>query len=124
MKKLTDKEKLECAYLLCSAFEGGSNYWYEIVAYQAPKNPWKFPGDETLFRHIGYPLAAGGAVVIADQENEGKIYRLTPKAVARGWELLKNDQPRHYADVLSEDADATTGDVFLQLCLFGEVIYG
>jgi hypothetical protein len=26
--------------------------------------------------------------------------------------------------VLNENDDADTGDVFLQLCLFGEVVYG
>lgn len=32
--------------------------------------------------------------------------------------------PRHWADVLAENDDATTGDVFLQCCLFGECIFG
>jgi hypothetical protein len=32
--------------------------------------------------------------------------------------------PRHFADVLNENDDAGTGDVFLQCCLFGEIIFG
>ena len=122
---MNEKDKLECAYLLCNAFEGGSNYWYTINRFVVPKaEPWKFPGDKEVFRHIGYPLTTGGAVIVADKEDEGKEYRLDLKAIQRGWKLLKETQPRHYADVLKENADATTGDVFLQCCLFGEVVYG
>jgi hypothetical protein len=32
--------------------------------------------------------------------------------------------PRHYADFKDGDEDASTGDVFLQCCIFGEVVYG
>jgi hypothetical protein len=37
---------------------------------------------------------------------------------------MADKYPRHIADILSENDDATTGDVFLQLCLFGDVVYG
>lgn len=116
--------KLEQAYLLCNAFEGGSNYWYTIARFTTPKTPWRFPGDTEVFKHIGYPLAKGGAVIIADKEDEEKEYTLDLAAVRKGWTIFKRDYARHYADVLKENADATTGDVFLQCCLFGEVIYG
>lgn len=61
--------------LLCSAFEGGSNYWYEITR----------------------------------------------------WELAERyhfDDFSSFAEILDDNADANTGDVFLQCCLFGDVIYG
>jgi len=38
--------------------------------------------------------------------------------------VMAKKEPRHFADFLKEDYDETTGDVFLQCCLFGEVIYG
>lgn len=37
---------------------------------------------------------------------------------------MAEKSPRHFADLLSEDDDATTHDVFIQHVLFGEVIYG
>jgi hypothetical protein len=30
----------------------------------------------------------------------------------------------HFGDMIGETGDATTGDVFLQCCLLGEVVYG
>ena len=37
---------------------------------------------------------------------------------------MMTDAPHHYADAVTESGDAVTGDVFLQLCLFGKVIFG
>jgi hypothetical protein len=31
---------------------------------------------------------------------------------------------RHFADFINQNDDAITGDVFLQCCLLGEVLYG
>jgi len=44
-------------------------------------------------------------------------------ATAR-WKVMHDDYPSHYGDAISENDDAGTGDVYLQCCLFGEVIYG
>jgi hypothetical protein len=37
---------------------------------------------------------------------------------------MRDQYPRHYADLVEENDDAITGDVFLQLAVFGELIYG
>jgi len=34
------------------------------------------------------------------------------------------DHPEHYADAKGDSYDATTGDVFFQLCTIGKVIFG
>lgn len=124
------------ADLLVSAFEGGSNYWYVIVDDVLPEvnaKPW---GDEYTPSYISYPFSKGGAVIIADAEEVeqdpdtgemmiAETFRLDKKAIAKGTVIFKDKYPEHYADTLVESqADAETGDVFLQCCLFGEVIYG
>jgi pimeloyl-ACP methyl ester carboxylesterase len=38
--------------------------------------------------------------------------------------LMPQVAPEHWADFLTENEDAETGDVFVQLCLLGEVVYG
>ena len=38
--------------------------------------------------------------------------------------FLHDQYPHHYANAITEDHDAETGDVYLQLCLFGELIFG
>jgi hypothetical protein len=54
------------ADLLCSAFEGGSNYWYVIEGFIAPKMvdlfPWdNTPTDKHVYRQIQYPIRSASA---------------------------------------------------------------
>jgi hypothetical protein len=126
------------AGLLCSAFEGGSNYWYRIEDFKEPANPVSHfeDGDNTVYRHIDYPLCPDGAVIVADlldriedEENEDgtakyRTYVLDFEAVQRGLSLMPTKAAYQWGRFLSEDDDADTGDAFLQCCLFGEVRYG
>lgn len=120
--------------LLCCAFEGGTTYWARVKARNCPERaPFrvfaadKRPGDG--FAHGSLYLAEypvnGGSLVIEDQFGDGYSGCLDFAALQRGLALM-GTQPhaRHLADFLAGNDDATTGDVFLQLCLFGELIYG
>lgn len=136
--------------LLCNAFEGGSNYWYEITERHAPER-FDFRTEDALhaslhgncgpecqerkglktFPHLDYPLNEGGHLLVKATDDEGYTeingqteWALDLGAVRQGLELLATAQSAHFADFLSENDDATTGDVFLQLCLFGEVVFG
>jgi hypothetical protein len=131
--------------LLCCAFEGGSNYWYTIVEFVKPAELKVRTEEGEIFRHLDYPVNEGGAVVVGDREEwypyrmekeraehlkesfdkpEPKKYRLDLEAIDRGLQLMADKYPRHFADFVGENEDASTGDVFLQLCLFGELVYG
>jgi hypothetical protein len=121
--------------LLCSAFEGGSNYWYRIEKFVPPPGGVSYSwgqglGGGKIFRHISYPLSEGGGLFVTDipDGDEGELPRkgklLDLNALRSGLAVMANGYPRHYADVLTENDDATTGDVFLQCCLFGRVVYG
>jgi len=115
------------ANLLCGAFEGGSNYWYMIESYKTPEVTGKPWGEEYTPAYISIPFSEDGAVMLVDcEDEEGDKFTLDKEAVARGKKLLEEDEQysHHFADVLNENDDACTGDVFLQLCVFGEVIYG
>ena len=46
------------------------------------------------------------------------------KKIKRGLTVMAKKERKHFVDFLNEDYDETTADVFLQCCLFGEVIYG
>lgn len=110
------------ANLLCSAFEGGSNYWYMIEKAHRPTE-FKFRTDPDTT----YPLNPGGYLEIsADGEeiNGKKRWRLDLATIEAGLAVFAEKCPRHFADMISEDDDATTGDCFLQCCLFGEVVFG
>lgn len=114
--------------LLCSALEGGSNYWYEIDQFVKPET-FTFLSDEgdnpQIFKHIDYPLNKGGAVIISVPEDEdGKTYTLDLQSIEKGLKIMAKDYPNHFNDFLNNNDDACTGDVFLQCCLFEEVIFG
>ena len=111
--------------LLCSAFEGGSNYWYFIEKVEYPRGKKRADFE---YPHLEVPFLEGGRIIIRAEDHSNKNHpkghwTLDQAAIARGWKLMIEEHPRHYADAM-EDGDATTGDVFLQLCLFGEVIFG
>ena len=115
------------ANLLCSALEGGSNYWYTIEAFAAPP-ALTFRTDETqVFKHIDYPMSEGGSITIGDLEDSGAKFKhkiLTRAVLRAGLQTMAEKYPSHYAEFVRENDDAETGDVFLQCCCFGEIIYG
>lgn len=116
------------ANILCSALEGGSNYWYEIDSFVEPKQiAPEIAAEWGGFRHISYPLSEGGGLKIRDiegSEDATKLQLLDLKAVAFGVQTMATKYPKHFADMVQENDDAITGDVLLQCCLFGELVYG
>ena len=101
--------------LLCCGMEGGIGYWAEIDDYIEPsaEGPYEY-------RHLDYPFTVDGAVIIRDTE-EGDLHRLDRAALERGISLLSG---YHLTNFLEENTDAMTGDVFVQLCLLGSIVYG
>jgi hypothetical protein len=108
-------------YLLCNAFGGGSSYWCHIDSYMYPEGKGE---RDFSYPHLEVPFAGGSITISVPEDNDGKTYTLDFKALQRGWKLLHDKYPHHYADSTTGQYDATTGDVFLQLCLFGDVVYG
>lgn len=101
--------------LLAGAFEGGSNYWYLI--------------DNETTPYAGYAAEAwrqdDTGILILDNENPDEPGRwLNRDSVKKGLVLMQTKYPSHWADFMTENYDAITSDIFLQLCLFDEVIYG
>lgn len=116
--------------LLCNALEGGSNYWARIEEYKRPSKPYQWDLGRD-FPHIDYPTSPDGAVVFSangDARNEeinGRTrWTLDRAAMLQGLRVMAEKYPKHYARWVAQTDDANTGDVFLQCCLFGEVVYG
>ena len=127
-KELTVKD---VAGLICTGMEGGIGYWCAISGYIDPSpvpehTIMGFDGETPPFRHNEWALYDGGAVLldIEDDGEEPKTVRLDKAALKRGLELMPKVAPRHWQDFINENDDATTGDVFIQLCVLGEVVYG
>ena len=109
--------------LLCDAFEGGSNYWYVIKKFNFPPGQTKQSLGIT-YPHIELPLK-GGSLLIGEVEGNPEYDKVLDRAaIERGLQLMAEKYPKHYADFMTENDDAITGDVFLQVALYGEVIFG
>lgn len=101
--------------LLCSALEGGSNYWYQIVKHNREQDEY--------FHDI--PFRINGELVIGDTDGYLKEpIKLTLPDLYKAWALMRIEYPRHWADALQENDDAATGDVFLQLAMFNKIVFG
>ena len=118
--------------LLTNAFEGGSNYWYrdaepvfaEGVTKDDVKEGGKLQPPEGYYHWIELlPTIPGCAVKVRVQEQRG-YHLLDRAALERGAQVMAEKYPKHFADWMSENDDADTGDVFLQCCLFGDLVFG
>lgn len=129
--ELTQQIPIErIADLLSTAFEGENNSWYEIRGHKVPKNfdNLSIYAETKLglevYKNISYPLQEGGAILIAEIEEDTKPRWLTLNKIINGIELLAEQYPSLLGDFLDGEFDSYTADIFLQLCLFEEVIYG
>ena len=118
--------------LMCSALEGGSNYWYDIgnksseLVYQTTRDMDGQPFVDRLM----VALERGQKVNVYDANepvgNRKKLGVLTEFSWRRAEELMiagNENIRRHLGDILRGDDDATTGDVFFQLALMGEITF-
>lgn len=127
---------IDIADLLCGALEGGSNYWYEI---EDKTEPTKWIIDQPIifstkeeaeknnkhYLHF-YPLNPGGSLVFTtldDEKRKKKEHILNLQNIQIGLQQMAVLYPKHFADFQSNNYDGITSDVFLQMCLFGKIIY-
>jgi hypothetical protein len=112
--------------VLCCGLEGGIGYWATITGYEDPTSLQYQLCSDRVYRHVDYPVNEGGAVVLVEFDDEGDIdeHRLDLSAIQRGIKLMAKDYPEHLCDILSENEDAITGDILIQLAVLGEVRYG
>lgn len=100
------------ADLMTTALEGGCNYWVSRVV--PVYNTHKDYSQPECYHSKMRPR-----VFIVDEQP----YELDWGAIHRGLSVMATNFPAHFADIISDNEDAITGDVFLQCCLFGDVVY-
>jgi hypothetical protein len=139
---------LELMYLLSNAFDGGSAYWAKIDGMFGPEIPplWvqRDDGLGGWDRLYWLPFTDTGEVIIAEKDDDdddwggpplnprqltaGNVarpaYSLNIQTITKGLQIMADQYPRHFNNFLDDNADAETGDVFLQCCLFGKLVYG
>jgi len=116
--------------LLVGAIEGGSNYWAgfykdpnfeKSITEEDMASYVKNEGEEYFscydIKHPKYCLR------ISDAE-DGTSYSVTLESFTKGLSVMANRYPRHFKNVITENHDAETSDVFIQCSVFGEIVFG
>lgn len=105
----------QIADLIITAFEGGISYWCgsaDLIKGETTERPWY--SDPKLYEQ-------DFQVRMTDVEDDTIVWTLGPADLRQGIEKL----PEAVLDrILRSDYDADDADTFIQLCLFGELVYG
>lgn len=105
------------ADLVVTAFEGGSNHWLERVT-DAHGNPLPSPEAYSVADAYKYDFC----FMITEEDGEPRAFNNA--GVETACRLMMEGYTRAWARVLIEQYDADDADLFLQLALFGDVVYG
>ena len=109
----------QVADLITLAVEGGSPYWcksfyLESIHPEVKLKPWY--ADPNLYDQA--------FEIHAQPYDDPKTYRLTPVEVQAALEVMAKDLPHTLRNIIDNDLYTNDADAFLQLCLFGKVVYG
>ena len=111
--------------MLNGAIEGGSGYWAKFGTLKA--SPAFIRNRDVHYYCLDHVYQGGSVPVyedLPDSDTDEHLGDLTMDSIKKGIYLMHTKHPEHYADMLTENDDATTHDVFLQLAVMGEIIYG
>lgn len=109
--------------LIISAIEGGSNCWAQF----------KFPdGWQDKFKSYAQIPFQGGEIEVYDIETGELLGVLNQATIQTGLQMMADRKDmtgkivpaRHFKAIATDNEDAETADVFLQLAVMGEIIYG
>ena len=122
--------------LLVTALEGGSNYWYylpdtRMVDESNIEDPLSIRIHKVVLDGKEVPVTDAETMEFENEEGDeydepkGDLLGMISKAnYERAEELLLDQYPYRLGQILSEDWDAETADVWFQLVVMGEVVYG
>lgn len=102
--------------LLCTAFEGGINYWCGKVTMK-PANP-TIDGNCFASNYI----SRGGTLILCDAESPDK-WELDLEKMMKGIQMHCEQMKINPADLL-DNHDAEDADCIVQYALFNEIVFG
>lgn len=104
---------------IVTALEGGSTAWMDKSHALSPTahldQPW-YSDHRYYFE--------GWQIKITTNDDEPVVEILNAEKYGKGLIILHNEHSRHWEDLISENGDAITADVLIQLALFGKIVYG
>ena len=109
--------------LITTALEGACRYWAEF----------KFPDNwKEQYGSIEQIPLQGGNIEVYDVETNQLLGYLNSASIKVGLQLMADRKDlkgkvvpaRHFKALATDNEDEETVDVFMQLCVMGEIIYG
>ena len=106
-------EEKRIADLLITALDGGSNYWADL-----------YGSLEDIMN--------GGTVSVVDAETGESLGIVCYQSIATALQLMAKGEDRngkkipirHWQAIVEENDDAETADVFFQMAVMGEIVFG
>lgn len=116
--------------LLVGAVEGGSSYW---GAFREDPNFTKSVTESDMSAYIEseggeyyarYDIENPNYCLRVSDIEDGTTYNITFENFVNGLGVMANRYPRHFKDIVAENHDAETSDVFIQCAVFGKIVFG
>jgi hypothetical protein len=105
---------------IVTAIEGGSGYWATSFR---PVNPNDIKTDVQPWYDDEKIWAGDFNIKVRDGEG-GETFYFTPDGLKKGLQWLADNHLWRIEEIVKETGDAETADVFLQACLFQDIVYG
>ena len=136
--------KMRMSELLSTAWEGGSNYWVEVAEYIPPegmsmkelhakawealpaeeKEFWKTSKGVPLYATLPFlPPSVKWKIAFKPTEDED-VAHLTPDNMRTAVERLTKKHKHIAKRIMEENYDAGDADIWLQMAIFDEVVFG
>lgn len=117
--------------LICTGAEGGMcNTWVRGLDSELPEDAdlSEIPEDMRDYPSYYAAFVEGGVIVFdvedLDNEDNNVEVRLDKAAIEKALQAMATKYPGHFADFMDDNSDAITGDVFLQMAVYGDIIFG
>lgn len=109
--------------LFITAFEGGINYWAIVLDQKIDLS--HCDGESSSEKWFDAIWNKQMEMPINDAEDEAvELGVLTKEKMKSGLKMMAETYPEHYNDFITEQYDVYTADIWLQLSVLGEIIYG
>lgn len=121
----TIKEE-DIASLIITALEGGSNYWYFLRGMEEHLGTDKeWEEAEGYWEILENRLQEGTLnLPVYDIENPDDLLgTMTSESVVKALQTMSTDYPVHFNDFITGRYDASTGDIFFQLAVMGDITF-
>lgn len=112
--------------MLVTAFEGGSNYWATLGFVDRTH----FVKGNSLAENVARSVLADKNYkldvydVESDEDEPELLGTMTYASIEKAFNIMANEYPEAYRNIITENYDADDADIFFQLAVMGELVFG